>query len=121
MTFYAGRRAPEGWFTYLPDIDGINVNSRNAVDIGNGLHVTIEHDSLDPVDIDLFITRCTQFLRAHVGRPDRAMAPIGDRGAKGCRWIEFGRAEGYLQNRIADLLAMARAGQAKGATHIYGG
>lgn len=121
VTFYAGRFDPAGnRYEYLEDVEGLNVSNTNARSIAASLVLSFDDGEMLPVPIDAVLARCHAFLRNTLGKPDVGVAPRVIEGSRGATMIDCGRPEGYLQARIRSLMDVARAGKARGATHIYG-
>ncbi len=118
ITFYAGFEASPKRWNYIADVESVNVSSSNGRDLIAALGFQEEDGCLDPVSIDTFMDRCSIALCvAEV--EDEGRAPSDSFGERGARFIDCGQAPGYIGSRMIQLRAMARAGKAKGATHIY--
>lgn len=119
MTFYVGIEiAPRRW-DFLPAVEGVNVSNSNASAIIAALHYQADEDGFGPVEIGPFIERCTAALRNGMRHPDAGIEPTEYVGERGARFIDCGRPQGYIQQRIYQLIELARAGAAAGGTHIY--
>lgn len=119
LTFYPGLQDASGAWTYLPELEGLNVNNRNGADLASALGLVVEDGMLDPVPVGEFMNRCTHYLRRRLGHPDPVLEGRELGGAGGPVVIECARGEGYLQLRVMKLLELAREGAARGATHVY--
>lgn len=121
VTFYVARVDEAGKrYESLADIEGLNVSNTNARAIATSLVLAFDEGEMPPVPIDTVLSRCHAFLRNTLGKPDPGVAAVVTEGDGRATLIDCGRSEGYLQIRVKALMDLARAGQARGATHIYG-
>ena len=96
------------------DNDYVNVGNENAGAILRELGYSIE-DSYFTAPIDEFIGRCRSWLRRNIGKRSNEIEAVQDGN-----WIECGRREGYLNEKIMLLVLIAEAGKTQGGTKIVG-
>ena len=121
ITFYAARFDPvDRRFVTIDDVEGLNVTNVNARHLATVLRLELDEGELAPLPLDTLLARCSVFLRNTLGKPDPGLAPCVVEGDGGAVLIDAGRPEGYRQVRVRALMDVARAGPARGATHLYG-
>jgi len=119
ITFYAAFEESKNCWSYLPHVETVNVSNSNGYALIRELQFTAEDSGIAPVCIDTFMSRCTAALRNRMRTPDLGIPLTESRGAGGATFFDCGRPDGYLQDRVMELLALARDGKAGGATHVY--
>ena len=101
------------------DLD-INVSNGNACDILVALGLSPREQGGE-LRIDEFINRCRNWLRANIGKPGREIEPSVDAEPGRATFIDCGRREGYLNEKLHALAVMAERGREQGATLISWG
>lgn len=95
----------------------VNMSNVNAVRVAEalGFRLDPDHDgdlfgAMDPVKFQGHVLMALALAPADEGMPAHELAP-GDPGRPAwsgqCRWIEAGRPQGYLQDRLTELHALA--------------
>jgi len=64
---------------YTESVESVNVSNSNGYEIARSLGFTVDEGFMEAVEIDLFIARCTAFLRNHLGKPDAAKPVVIER------------------------------------------
>jgi hypothetical protein len=74
--------------------------------------------SVPPQPILGFLDRLTAALRKSIGRPSAEIPMTIDRAHGRMTVVDCGRAEGYLNRRLHELVILLRQGEDAGATHV---
>lgn len=125
VTFYPAR-LDGNCYVWVGDSETfLNFSNTTARQLVHGIGVieywNDESGLLDVVPIECFEARCTAFLRNHLGKPDPAIPTIVSQQPGRATLTECGRPEGWLQERVLELLRSIKDGRARGATHVYAG
>lgn len=99
---------------------GINVSNSNASDLLANLRL-LDGDlfEMPPIPAIKFRTRANIFLQSVLGRPDPALPTTVDAAPGRATFVDCGRREGYLQERVRQILAHLE--ERAHATHIVFG
>lgn len=96
---------------------GVNVSNHNAVAILEALGIDVDpHNLYGTIDADDLRGRC---LVALALADDSAIAPVTDRVPGQATYVDCGRREGYMSDRLAAILAVAEQAASLGVTVTY--
>lgn len=99
--------------------DEVSLAGENGKEVGRLLGLRIIDNEMEPMAIGEFINRCTNFLRASLGRPSAAREATVE-AAPGRATVHHGGDEqGAVQRRVERILESVRRGRAEGATHVF--
>ena len=142
MSFHAYKKREDGVFTpvtgdeskfqdkvYARDFDGDafdflnpDYNQDHALNLANAnarlVMDAIGYDEDDTPPIDEFIARTTQWLQKNIGNSSPEEPSQTDKTPGGMTTVSGGRDEGYLNQVVKKMNAIARDGKKLGATHV---
>jgi hypothetical protein len=100
---------------YKPAGETFNVGNDNASHILSAMGFDPNFNISPPIDINEFIKGAELFLSSGLAEFIDQRKPMVRDG----NWIDGGRREGYLKEKIPLILEMARIAKNMGATHAY--
>ena len=116
-TFSPVRLVSDSWIRG-DGIEGLNVSESNACAVLASLGLNPCFNEAEPVSLELFEAECATFLRIASGSEVDASINPRTKKSGGAVWVDCARREGYLSERINQLLVLARVGFAAGCTHM---
>jgi hypothetical protein len=100
-----------------PDSFELSVSNANGADLLCVLGLAPE-PSGGPVPIEAFAGLVTAAARRHLDHRSPALATVEDVQKGRLTVVLVGRAEGYIERRLGDLMILIQRGRAAGATHF---
>jgi hypothetical protein len=99
-----------------PDSFELSVSNANGADLLCALGLAPEPGG--PVPIEAFAGLVTAAARRHLGHRSPALATVEDVQKGRLTVVLVGRAEGYIERRLGDLMSVVQRSRAAGATHF---
>jgi hypothetical protein len=99
-----------------PDAFEFSVSSANGADLLLAIGLAPEPDGIMP--IDAFSGLLSAALRRHLYQRSPELSVCVDAQPGRITLIDLGRPEGYIEQRLGELMRMVQTGRAAGATHF---
>jgi hypothetical protein len=127
ITCYAGKQEGNAvsFVHTLDEIEdnpkaSVNMSNRNADIVLSALGVTLENGFFE-VGVEEFINRCTQFLRQSMTKGQQQKLDDVVHAEQGrVTIVDCGLPEGYVEQRVHQLVILAQEGKTLGANVVYG-
>jgi hypothetical protein len=100
-----------------PDSFELSVSNANGADLLRALGLAPEPGG-EPVPIEHFAGLVTEAARRHLDHRSPALATVEDVQKGRLTVVLVGRAEGYIERRLGDLMTLIQRSRAAGATHF---
>lgn len=95
---------------------GINMSNGNFVAVANALGIQFDWD-MPPMDIHKFIDAMNRYLKSEIDKyVDNGVEPTRDESGN---VMDCGRREGYITERVVQVLNVTIHAQLKGAHEVY--